>query len=284
MGDKNPIHTLRDYSRPSHGGYRNTIELPDGNNVVPLQSDTIRERTRLRLFQFSLHDQASNWLERLPAGSISTWDDLITCESLSKAWTHLKDLLQKDPHHGIDLWLQVQIFYDHVNPAIRRTVDRLSGGKLGDKNAKESWELLEASPSMTTKVGMTQKTLLNRSRKSLCLKMSRVHLTVNQVQHLMEAYLAHKSPVQVNKIASSCEICIGPHDTQCCMENPGQAFVDYASSCNNEVGNTKESEESKEEVEEELEEEKEEDDDLEYFDTFPTIEELGYHEWLLKNP
>nr|GEV40385.1 ribonuclease H-like domain-containing protein [Tanacetum cinerariifolium] len=33
---------LGDYSRPSHKGYRNTIELPDGNNVMPLQSDTIR--------------------------------------------------------------------------------------------------------------------------------------------------------------------------------------------------------------------------------------------------
>ncbi|GJU89437.1 hypothetical protein Tco_1301860 [Tanacetum coccineum] len=42
MGDANPIHTLRDYSRPSHEGYRNTIELPEGNNVVPLLSDTIR--------------------------------------------------------------------------------------------------------------------------------------------------------------------------------------------------------------------------------------------------
>ncbi|GJR35632.1 hypothetical protein Tco_1211316 [Tanacetum coccineum] len=31
-----------DYSRPNHGGYQNTIELPDGNNVVPLRSDTIR--------------------------------------------------------------------------------------------------------------------------------------------------------------------------------------------------------------------------------------------------
>ncbi|GJZ46351.1 hypothetical protein Tco_0593947 [Tanacetum coccineum] len=39
-------------------------------------------------------------------------------------------------------------------------------------------------------------------------------------------------------------------------------------------------EESKE-SEREVEEEK---DDLEYFDTFPTIEELGYHEWLLNNP
>nr|GEX34051.1 MAK10-like protein [Tanacetum cinerariifolium] len=28
--------------RPSHEGYRNTIEFPDGNNVAPLRSDTIR--------------------------------------------------------------------------------------------------------------------------------------------------------------------------------------------------------------------------------------------------
>ncbi|GKC06119.1 zinc finger, CCHC-type containing protein [Tanacetum coccineum] len=170
MGDENPIRTLGDYSKPSHEGYRNTIELPAGNNVVPLRSDTIRlvqngclfhglryedpkqhlkdflklvdsldldgenrERMRLHLFQFSLRDQASNWLQCLPAGSISTWEDLTTRflaqffppgrtvklrndilmfqqhhgESLSEAWTHFKDLLQKVPHHGIDLWLGV---------------------------------------------------------------------------------------------------------------------------------------------------------------------------------
>ncbi|GJW15218.1 hypothetical protein Tco_0019351 [Tanacetum coccineum] len=33
MGDDNPILTLRDYSKPSHEGYMNTIELPVGNNV-----------------------------------------------------------------------------------------------------------------------------------------------------------------------------------------------------------------------------------------------------------
>ncbi|GJW27525.1 MAK10-like protein [Tanacetum coccineum] len=42
MGDENPIRTLRDYSKPSHEGYRNTIELPIRNDVVPLLSDTIR--------------------------------------------------------------------------------------------------------------------------------------------------------------------------------------------------------------------------------------------------
>ncbi|GJR11821.1 zinc finger, CCHC-type containing protein [Tanacetum coccineum] len=204
--DENPIRTLGDYSKPSHEGYRNIIELLVGNNVVPLRSDTIwlvqngclfhglrsedpnqhlkdflklvdsldldgenRERTRLCLFQFSLRDQASNWLEHLPAGSITTWEDLTTRflaqffppgrtaklrndilmfqqhhgESLSEAWTRFKDLLQKVPHHGIDLWLQVQIFYDHVNPVTRRTIDQSAGGKLRDLNAKESWALLE---------------------------------------------------------------------------------------------------------------------------------------------
>ncbi|GKA98287.1 zinc finger, CCHC-type containing protein [Tanacetum coccineum] len=169
MGDEDPIRTLGDHSRPSHEGYQNTIELLDGNNAVPLRSDTIRERTHLHLFQFSLCDQANNWLERLPAGSISIWEDLTTRflaqffppgrtsklqndimmsqqhhgESFSEAWTRFKDLLQKVPHHGIDLWLKVQIFYDHVNPATRQTIDQLAGGKLRDKNAKESWALLE---------------------------------------------------------------------------------------------------------------------------------------------
>ncbi|GJZ57368.1 zinc finger, CCHC-type containing protein [Tanacetum coccineum] len=148
MVDANPIRTLGDYSKPSHEGYKNTIELPEGNNVDFLKLvDSLdldganRERTRLRLFQFSLRDQASNWLERLPAGSISTWEDLTTRflaqffppgrtaklrndilmfqqhqgESLSEAWTRFKDLLQKVPHHGIDRWLQIQIFYDHIN-------------------------------------------------------------------------------------------------------------------------------------------------------------------------
>ncbi|GJR52337.1 hypothetical protein Tco_1402858 [Tanacetum coccineum] len=113
--DENPIRTLGDYSKPSHKSYRNTIELPVGNNVVPLRSDNIRlvqngcsfhrlrsedpnqhlkdfvklvdsldldgdnrERTHLRLFKFPLCDQASSWLERLPAGSITTWEDLTT--------------------------------------------------------------------------------------------------------------------------------------------------------------------------------------------------------------
>ncbi|GKB93817.1 hypothetical protein Tco_0979954 [Tanacetum coccineum] len=157
-------------------------------------------------------------------------------ESLSEAWTSFKDLLQKAPHHGIDLWLQVQIFYDHVNPATRRTIDQLAGGKLRDKNAKESWAILEdlvlndneswndpkdfAKPVKAISLPQDVPSTFNR-----CLIEHE-----NQVQCLMEAHLAPKSPVQVNKIASTCEIYSGTYNTQYCMENPKQAFVEYASS------------------------------------------------------
>ncbi|GKF36168.1 hypothetical protein Tco_0112926 [Tanacetum coccineum] len=52
----------------------------------------------------------------------------------------------------------------------------------------------------------------------------------------MEAHLAPKQPVQVNKISSSWEIYSGPHDTQYCVENLKKAFVDYASSRIDEAG------------------------------------------------
>ncbi|GJR23799.1 retrovirus-related pol polyprotein from transposon TNT 1-94 [Tanacetum coccineum] len=41
LPNKNHICNLGDYSKPSHEGYRNAIELPKGNNVVSLRSDTI---------------------------------------------------------------------------------------------------------------------------------------------------------------------------------------------------------------------------------------------------
>ncbi|GKB88998.1 hypothetical protein Tco_0961270 [Tanacetum coccineum] len=139
MGDESPIRTLGDYSKPSYEGYRNTIELPAGNNVVPLRSDTIR----LVQNGCSFHGLRSEDPNQHLKDFLKLVDLLDLDESLSEAWTHFKDLLQKVPHHGIDLWLQVQIFYDHVNPVTRRTIDQSVGGKLRDLNTEESWALLE---------------------------------------------------------------------------------------------------------------------------------------------
>ncbi|GJV33843.1 MAK10-like protein [Tanacetum coccineum] len=58
----------------------------------------------------------------------------------------------------------------------------------------------------------------------------------NQVQRLMEAHLDPMQPTQVKKITTLCEIYSGPRDTQYCMEDPKQAFVEYASSRTDEAG------------------------------------------------
>ncbi|GJZ42636.1 zinc finger, CCHC-type containing protein [Tanacetum coccineum] len=122
MGDKNHICTLGDYSRPIHEGYRNTIELPVWNNMVPLQSDTIRTaKLHNDILMFQQHRE----------------------ESLSEAWTRFKDLLQKVLHHGIDRWLQIQIFYDHVSFHLKCEIECAAGGKLYNKNPDESWEIIE---------------------------------------------------------------------------------------------------------------------------------------------
>ncbi|GJV86462.1 MAK10-like protein [Tanacetum coccineum] len=250
MGDENPIRTLGDYSKPSHEGYRNTIELPARNNVVPFRSDTIRLvqnecsfhglrsedpnqhlKDFLKLVDSLDLDGENKERTRLPAGSITTWEDFTTQfltqffpprrtaklrndilmfqqhhgESLSEAWTYFKDLLQKVPHYGIDLWLQDFSLYDN-----------------------ESWNDPRDLAKPVKAIILPQDVLSTSDRRLIELE--------TQVQHLMKAHLIPTQLTQVNKITTSCEICCGPHDTQYCMENPDQAFVEYASLRTGEAG------------------------------------------------
>nr|GEU33631.1 MAK10-like protein [Tanacetum cinerariifolium] len=127
-------------------------------------------------------------------------------------------------------------------PVTRRIIDQSVVGKLRDRNTKESWALLEdlalyeneswndpkdfAKPVKA--ITLPQDFPSTSDRRLIELK--------NQVQGLMEAYLALTQPTQVNKITTSYEICSGPHDPQYCMEDPEQAFVEYTSSRTNEAG------------------------------------------------
>ncbi|GJT94366.1 MAK10-like protein [Tanacetum coccineum] len=203
----------------------------------------------MRLFQFSLPDQASNWLERLLAGFITTYEDLTTrflaqFFPLGRTAKLRNDILMFQQHHGESLseaW-NLQIFYDHVNPVTRGTIDQSVGGKLRDRNAKETWALLEDLSLYDNKswneprdfakpvkaIALPQDVPNTSDRRLIELK--------NQVQRFMEAHLAPTQPTQVSKITTSCKICSGPHDTQYCIEDPEQAFVEYASSHIDEAG------------------------------------------------
>ncbi|GJV60677.1 hypothetical protein Tco_1466777 [Tanacetum coccineum] len=111
MRDKNHIRTLGYYSKPSHEGYRNTIELPKGNDVVPLKSDTIR----LVQSGCSFHG--------------------LRFEDPNQ---HLKDFLKLVD--SLDLNGDNR---EMTHMPTRRTIDHSASGKLRDKNAEESWAILE---------------------------------------------------------------------------------------------------------------------------------------------
>ncbi|GKC45438.1 MAK10-like protein, partial [Tanacetum coccineum] len=238
MGDENPIRTLGDYSRPSHEGYRNTIELPEGNNVVPLRSDTIwLVQNGCSFYGLRSEDPNQHLKDFLKLvdsldldRSISTWEDLTT-RFLAQFFPPGRtaklrnDILMFQQHHGESLseaW----------------TPD----GKLRDLNTEESWALLE-DLSLYDNESWNDPRDFAKPVKAITLPQDvpstsdrRLIELENQVQRLMETHLALTQSTQVNKITTLCEICSGPHDTQYCMEDPEQAFVEYVSSRTDEEG------------------------------------------------
>ncbi|XP_017972490.1 PREDICTED: uncharacterized protein LOC108660447 [Theobroma cacao] len=137
----------------------------NGNNAINLVLEANRA---LRNYAVPLL-QAKSWLNSLPNGFITTWEDLtqnfltkffslanttnmrndITSftqfdgQSLYEAWERFKELLRRCPHHGILDWLQVQTFYNELIGSIKTTIDVAAGGALISKNAADVYNLLE---------------------------------------------------------------------------------------------------------------------------------------------
>ncbi|GKB48901.1 zinc finger, CCHC-type containing protein [Tanacetum coccineum] len=90
MGDENPIRTLRDYSKPSHEGYRNTIELPIGNNVAlgttfeaRVQDYMAAHTERMERFENAIFKQQEEINDSM-AEMFRLLKELTTCKALKK--------------------------------------------------------------------------------------------------------------------------------------------------------------------------------------------------------
>ncbi|GKF08000.1 hypothetical protein Tco_0042224 [Tanacetum coccineum] len=194
-------------------------------------------------------------------------------------------------------WLQVQIFYDHVNPVTRRTIDQSAGGELRDLNAEESWALLEdlslydnernfmAPKSIAAISHDEREELRKKGIKSPSKLLSPKYLSPASIKELNKNPTAPKRVHFVNSII----ILNTDSDTE-------EEDVSSTNACDlnlsgmvkgkeevREQGTDESEFETDEEVEEILKEE-EDYEDRENFNSFPTIEELTHHEWLLKNP
>ena len=137
----------------------NTVKL---NGVRP-------EVIKLQLFPFSLRYVAVTWFESLPVGSMSNWEELVEAymsiffphaltferrgeiivfkqgedESLYNAWERYKRLLKRCPMHGIDLTIEMDIFYHAMNYTSNGIIDATCYGAFKRKSAEEAKSLIE---------------------------------------------------------------------------------------------------------------------------------------------
>ncbi|KAA3473196.1 Retrotransposon gag protein [Gossypium australe] len=63
-------------------------------------------------------------------------------ETLYDACERFKDLLRRFLYHGLPLWLQLQTFYNSLNPSTR-IMDTIAGGTLKNKTPKATQEFFE---------------------------------------------------------------------------------------------------------------------------------------------
>ncbi|GKA72466.1 hypothetical protein Tco_0778682 [Tanacetum coccineum] len=119
------------------------IKLAIGLNVFQQDPSPLEELTSTFSIAQSFHWEGPwEWTVKLTQNDILMFQRH-QGESLLEAWTRFKDLLQKFPHHGIDRWLQIQIFYEHVSFHLKCDIDRAASCKLRNKSTDEYWEIIE---------------------------------------------------------------------------------------------------------------------------------------------
>ncbi|CAN6697914.1 unnamed protein product [Malus baccata var. baccata] len=140
------------------------------------------ESIKLRLFPYTLKDQARRWLLTLPSGSISTWAQLSEKflnkyypasktldmrtqilsfarkpnEEFHEAWERFKELIRKCSHSGINTTDQMHIFFRGLNMTTKTLVNASSGGSYKDKNAQEACLLFEKMAADTQQWAVEQ--------------------------------------------------------------------------------------------------------------------------------
>ncbi|KAK1430664.1 hypothetical protein QVD17_13567 [Tagetes erecta] len=179
------IPTFRGFA--SDEPYTHLYEFASICSTIGSQGFTPDE-VKLNLFQFSLKDRAKQWFVTLPPRSIHTWDDMQQAfldeyysmgktsdardaiksfnqhsgEAFHEAFTRFKEMLRLCPHHGIEKWDLVKIFYDGLLPEANQMVFSSSGGRFLSQHEDQAWNFLEN----LSKGSKTQASASRRARSS----------------------------------------------------------------------------------------------------------------------
>ncbi|XP_078169258.1 uncharacterized protein LOC144563653 [Carex rostrata] len=127
------------------------------------------EDIKVMAFTFSLADKAKGWIRGQRPENMNTWPKVANAflnkffppsktnslrhqihnfrqkgdETMSEAWERFQELQRCCPHHGIEGWNLLQIFYNSLMPHDKGMLDAAAGGSLMNKGAVDGYKLVD---------------------------------------------------------------------------------------------------------------------------------------------
>ncbi|XP_020206209.1 uncharacterized protein LOC109791331 [Cajanus cajan] len=209
----------------------------------------------IRLFPFSLNGKAKAWLHSQPNQSLTTWRDVKTKflarffppsknteartaiatfdqgadEPLCEAWERYKSLFKRYPNHGFEVELQVQTFYNGLQPQTKMILDASFGGLVMFRIAEEAITMIESmastdfrsqhGKSSSHKRGVlelsTQDAVLAQN-KFLSQQIEPLNQQMAKLPQQLQAMQTNAPPMQQ---VLSCDFCGGDHPNGYCAES-----------------------------------------------------------------
>ncbi|XP_075478870.1 uncharacterized protein LOC142519727 [Primulina tabacum] len=201
------------------------------------------DAVRLRLFSVSLCDKAKSWLNCLPVGSITTWEDMAKAfllkyfppsktmklrvdittfsqfeqESLYEALERYKDLLRRCPHHEFPLGLVVQTFYYALISFKRTMIDVAACRNLLRKTAEEGYKLLEEMAASSYHPQSERNTQRRNARVHQVTDVSAVTAQLEANNRKIDSMNVNGTVMHLQEIF--CEKCGGEHYVKDCQDS-----------------------------------------------------------------
>src|SRR3954465_7457696 len=222
------------------------------STILKIEGHT-EEAKKLRMFPFTLAEEAEDWFYSLPAGSITSWEEMEKAflneyfpasvfirkrydilnfkqkegEPLGDAYKRFKRILVACPTHNMDKTEQMQVFVNGLRMKTKQLIDTAAGGSTNFTTASGIIKIIEAIAANEHLELYDRCASKPEGIIDLKLETSKIRVedaVAAEVEKRLKAInIGTQQVAQVQQAQPvSCEICNGPHQTVYCFATPKQ--------------------------------------------------------------
>ena len=161
------------------------------------------------------HVGTTNFLVKLfPTGKTNTVRGKISCfqqqhdETLPEAWEHCQDYILECPHHEMENWLLMQIYYHGLSNSTHETMDPAAGGAFLSLTISQATAILE---KMASNQGWSEERTRTHMRGGGMHQLKEVDMLAAKMDMLMkgldERTIEKKEVKHIHDSSMTCEEC-----------------------------------------------------------------------------